>query len=115
VSTEAAGDVTVLATGAVSPTERFGAFQQTVRDVYGPLALSTDDVAAFRGRIRFARLGAVHLSESYIADELVVRRTPRLIRDAARDYLKVVLPLGGRCIVAQDGREASLAPGDFVL
>jgi AraC-like DNA-binding protein len=95
--------------------ERFDAFHQTVVDAYGLLALSTDDVAAFRGRIRFASLGAVQLSEIRIANDVVVRRTPRLIRSDAQDYLKVCLPLGGRCLVAQDGREASLAPGDFVL
>jgi AraC-like DNA-binding protein len=104
------------ATGApTTAPERFDTFQKTVLGAYGPLALSTDDVAAFRGRIRFARLGAVQLSETRIANDLVVRRTPRLIRDNAQDYLKVCLPLAGRCLVAQDGREASLEPGDFVL
>jgi AraC-like DNA-binding protein len=103
-------------TGATTTApERFNAFQQTVLDAYGPLALSTDDVAAFRGRIRFTSLGAVQLSETRIANDLVVRRTPRLIRDNAQDYLKVCLPLAGKCLVAQDGREASLAPGDYVL
>jgi AraC-like DNA-binding protein len=94
---------------------RFDSFEQTVADAYGPLALSTDDFAAFRGRIRFTGLGAVQLSEICLGDELVVRRTPRLIRGNAKDYLKVCLPLRGRCLVAQDGREAFLTPGDYVL
>jgi hypothetical protein len=64
---------------ATTAPKRFEAFQQTVVDAYGPLALTTEDVAAFRGRIRFASLGAVQLSEIRIADDLVVRRTPRLI------------------------------------
>jgi AraC-like DNA-binding protein len=102
-------------TYATTTPKRFDAFQQTVVEAYGPLALSTEDAATFRGRIRFASLGAVQLSEVHMADDLVVRRTPRMIRDTTRDYLKVFVPLGGRCVVAQDGREAALAPGDFVL
>jgi AraC-like DNA-binding protein len=102
------------ATAETAP-ERFTAFQQTVLEAYGPLALTTEDAAAFRGRIRYVRLGAVRLSEIRISDELVVRRTPRLIRRATQDYLKVCVSLGGRCVVAQGGREASLARGDFVL
>lgn len=93
----------------------FDAFEQKILDAYGPLALSTDDVTAFRGRIRSGTLGALQWSDIRIANNLVVRRTPRLIRDTPRDYLKVCLPMDGQCFVAQDGREASLAPGDFVL
>jgi AraC-like DNA-binding protein len=100
---------------ATTTPDRFDAFQQTLVEAYGPLALSTEDAATFRGRIRFVSLGAVQLSEVHMADDLVVRRTPRMIRGATRDYLKVFVPLGGRCFVAQDGREAALAPGDFVL
>jgi AraC-like protein len=81
-------------------------------EAYGALALSTEDAATFRG---FESLGAVQLPEAHMAEDLVVRRTPRMIRGATRDYLKVFVPFGGRCFVAQDGREAALAPGDFVL
>ena len=86
----------------------------TVSDMFPPLAVSTNDVAAFHGRLRSASLGTVQLFD-VAATSGMVRRTQELIRRGAPDYLKVSLQVDGHSVMSQDGREAALAPGDFVL
>jgi AraC-like DNA-binding protein len=104
-------------TSAASPSgqERFPAFQCALFDTFGPVALSAVDVATFRGRIRSAKIGAVQLSNVAVTGDVTVRRTPQLIKRAARDYLEVGVQLHGRSVVSQDGREAVLTPGDYAV
>jgi AraC-like DNA-binding protein len=104
-------------TSAGSPVvhECFQAFRYAVCETFGPVALSGVDVAAFRGRVLSARIGAVHLSNVAVSGDVTVRRTPELIERAAHHYLKVGVQLHGRSVVSQDGREAVLTPGDYAV
>jgi AraC-like DNA-binding protein len=104
-------------TSAASPSvqECFEAFQSAVCDTFGPVTLSAVDVTAFRGRVLSASIGAVQLSNVAVTGDVTVRRTPQLIARAAHDYLKVGVQLHGRSVVSQDGREATLTPGDYAV
>lgn len=90
-------------------------FRQAISDVFVPLTLSIDDVETFRGHVRSANLGTIQLSDIRVTNDLAVRRTPKLIRRGAPNYLKVAVPLQGNCVVIQDGREAILAPRDYAV
>lgn len=94
--------------------ERLEAFQRAISDMIMPVAITTDDVAAFRGRLQSASLGTVQLFD-VAATSNVVRRTRNLIRRSDPEYLKVGLQVYGYCVLSQDGREAALAPGDFAI
>lgn len=100
--------------GGPAVAQRFDGFRHAVSDTFVPLATTTDDVAAFRGRLRTADLGTVQLSD-VAASGNVVRRTPGLIRRSDPDYLKLGLQVRGYCVLSQDGREAALTPGDFAV
>ena len=104
----------LITAGGPAGAEQFEAFQHAVSDMFMPLAVTTDDVAAFRGRLQSASLGTVRLVD-VAATSNVVARPRKLIRRGAPDYLKVALQVRGRCVLSQDGREAALAPGDFVV
>jgi AraC-like DNA-binding protein len=95
--------------------ERFDLFQQAISDTFMPLALSVEDVGGFRGLVHSVSLGTVQLSDVHVVNDLVVRRTARLIERSAPDYLQVGVQLRGRCVVCQDGREAVLGPGDYAV
>jgi AraC-like DNA-binding protein len=95
--------------------ECFQAFQYALCDTFGPVALSGVDVAAFRGRVLSARVGAVQLSNVAVSGTVTVRRTPELIERAADEYFKVGVQLRGRSVVSQDGREAALTRGDYAV
>lgn len=105
----------LITVGGPAGAEQFEAFQHAVSDTFMPLAVTTDDVAAFRGRLQSASLGTVQLVDVAATSNVVVARTRKLIRRGAPEYLKVALQVRGRCVLSQDGREAALAPGDFVV
>ncbi|WAC90016.1 helix-turn-helix domain-containing protein [Mycobacterium sp. Aquia_213] len=103
--------------------QRFKAFHQLVGDTFVPVAVSTDDADAFRAKLDTSSLGAVRINRLQFNGGVVLRRTPRQLRRAApvhfephsAEYLKVGVHAEGRCVVRQDGREANLLPGDYVM
>jgi AraC-like DNA-binding protein len=104
-------------TSAGSPSVHgcFQAFRFALCDTFGPVALSGVDVAAFRGRVLSASIGALRLSNVAVSGDVTVRRTPQLIASATHDYMEVGVQLHGRSVVSQDGREAVLTPGDYAV
>jgi AraC-like DNA-binding protein len=104
----------LIAAGGPASGQRFEAFQHAVSDTFRALAVTTEDVAAFRGRLQWASLGTVQVVD-VAATSNMAGRTRNLIRRSAPDYLKVGLQVQGCCVMSQDGREAALAPGDFAI
>jgi AraC-like DNA-binding protein len=68
----------------------------------------------FRGRLRGCELGSLRFIE-VLADAHTARRTPRLVKAAPAGCYKIGLQLRGSSVLIQDGREATLTPGDFTL
>jgi AraC-like DNA-binding protein len=101
--------------GQGSPRERLEAFAETIEDEFVPLVLKMDEVGSFRGYTRVASLGAMHMTEAAVGSGMIMSRTAKTIKRKAPDYLKVNLQLRGSCTIAQDGRAATLSPGDFVI
>ena len=102
----------LITVGQPAGAERFDAFQHALSGMREPVAVATDDIAAFRGRVRSASLGAVQLLD---ASSSRACRTRNLVRRSDPGYLKVDVQLNGCCVTSQDGRESSLAPGDFAF
>lgn len=95
--------------------ERFDAFCATVSAILPPVSVATDDVGTFSGGMRATALSTVQLARVLVANDVVVRRTHKLIERSAPEYLKVGLQLAGSCLVSQGDREAVLKPGDYVI
>jgi AraC-like DNA-binding protein len=106
-----------------SARERFEAFQQLVDDTFVPVALSVDNTDSFHADLCTSNLGTVRMNKLQFSGDIVMRRTsrqllrgaPQLIAHHSADYVKVGVHVGGRCVVRQDGREANLSPGDYVI
>ncbi|OPX10908.1 helix-turn-helix domain-containing protein [Mycobacterium sp. AT1] len=94
---------------------RLEVFAGILDESFVPLSITLDDVGSFVGLARAASLGALHVSDVAVGGSVTMQRTPQLIGRKAPEYVKVNLLLRGRCLVSQDGREAVLDPGDFVL
>jgi AraC-like DNA-binding protein len=103
-----------LHTAAVSADERFDFWRDVVSNTFVALHASRPPGGAFRGALRGARLGDLRIFE-VDADPHMVRRTPRLIADSPGDYFKVGLLTQGHGLLAQDGRDTLLGPGDFAI
>lgn len=102
-------DASLLAT-----TERFDAWKDAVNAAFVPLSVASPEPGSFNGSLICQGMGTTHLSEvSGSASQ--VRRTSREIADNDPGLIKLGLQLRGYSVVAQDGREAALTPGDFAI
>ncbi|MBO0832729.1 MAG: hypothetical protein J2P28_03915 [Actinobacteria bacterium] len=93
--------------------ERLDFVREMSATFWVPMDFDADGV--IDGEIHASGLGAMQVS---VIDTvpLTVRRTARHIDQADPDLLKMFLMRGGgRSVVAQGGRQANLAPGDFAF
>jgi AraC-like DNA-binding protein len=109
-----AQDMAVFSTEAVAPRERFAFWRDAVCDVFVQLECERIDRSPFAGTITTRPFGAVQLSEVAARPQHVVRSRRQIAR-AREDDLLVSVQLEGHGVVAQDGRTAALAVGDFAL
>src|SRR6266566_1610806 len=95
--------------------QRFEYWKHILTNTVVPLEVSTpgngDD---FRGRLRGCELGSLRFIE-VSAEAHTARRTARLVKAAPAGCYKIGLQLRGSSVLIQDGREATLTPGDFTL
>lgn len=68
----------------------------------------------FRAEVTAHALGCLQVA-TVVSQPHAVFRSPARIRSSPDDDFFVNLAVGGRTIVAQDGREAVLRPGDFAV
>ncbi|WP_336026839.1 helix-turn-helix domain-containing protein [Geodermatophilus sp. FMUSA9-8] len=100
--------------GETATADRLEAWRDLIRDHFVALDIAADRRDAFRGQVRSAGLGALDLA-TVVSGPQTFTRTARLARSDGEVYLQVGLLTRGAAVVAQDGREAVLGPGDFVL
>jgi AraC-like DNA-binding protein len=103
-----------ISTDAVDERERFSYWLDTICEVYARLDCERPETADVYGEIDFSRLGALDLT-SLRSNVCHLNRTPRQIQKSSEDFCMVQVQREGRGLVKQDGREALLVPGDFVL
>lgn len=92
-------------------------FQEWTRLVghrFVPLDLSTNRLGSFRGSLRSQYVEETCITE-IVADSHRVQRLSSAISSNDPTHLKLSLQLEGTGIVAQDGREAVLQPGDVAI
>ena len=105
----------VARTNDLPPGQRFDFWKHVVSSTFVPLEVSSPHgEAGFLGRLRGSDLGSVRLVEVR-AEAHTARRTARLVKVAPAGCYKIGLQLRGSSVLAQDGRQARLAPGDFAV
>jgi AraC-like DNA-binding protein len=107
----------VLSTEGVAEHERFELWRDLICGVFVQLdcePVHTATPAAFSGRITARELGPIRVSEVVTSPQHVVR-SPRQIARAREDDVLVSLQLTEACTISQDGRAATIEPGDFAL
>lgn len=104
-----------LSTRSVEPSQRLAFWTDMVCSTYVQLECdATAGASTIDGEISAQQLATLQLSQ-VISTPQVVRRTAAKIARSAEDYFLVSIQTRGEGVIAQDGRTARLAVGDFAL
>lgn len=103
----------VVRTGEHNPADRLDFWRTLLCEAFVPLE-ATAGTTALDGTLRATELGVLRINQVSGSGQ-VVRRTPAMIRRDDPEYLKIGLQTRGCGVLAQDGREVLLTPGDFTL
>jgi AraC-like DNA-binding protein len=104
----------VVSTADVAPRDRLGLWGDFVCRHIGPLRADTFGDPEFHGRLELGQLGTVPVAR-ITASRHRVLRTPSLIRQDDRSYVKLVAQVEGAGCFEQNGRKVVLAPGEWSL
>jgi AraC-like DNA-binding protein len=97
------------------PGTAFDEWENRICRTFVPLRARREAACTdFHGDVASTALGSVVLAE-VTADEVVVERTPRLIRQDDPELYKFGLQVSGTSVVEQDSRQAHLRPGDLSI
>jgi AraC-like DNA-binding protein len=106
---------TLVRTAEVCPADRAEYWQAAASNSFVDLRFQVPEPARFRGEIVTESIGDVTVSR-VTAGPHTAERTERHIARAHDDgYYKLSMPVRGYVLIAQDGREAPLIPGDLAI
>lgn len=95
-------------------TGSLAAFRTQASASFVPLRISADQSEPFAARMSSADADSVVFTEVTARPHLV-ERTPETIASGGSGYYKVSLLLSGSSILAQDGKELMMRPGDLSI
>ena len=104
----------VLDTRASPPQRRLAIWQDIVCDTFVGLDCRSDMHEAFWGAVTQSRIGPASFTQVDSCAQHVLR-TPRRIARASEDFVLLALGNNGVNGVSQDGREAIVSAGQFVI
>jgi AraC-like DNA-binding protein len=104
----------VLDTSSSAPHRRLAVWQDIVCDTFVGLDCASDRNEAFWGTVAQSRIGAASFTRVDSCAQHVMR-TPSRIARASEDFVLVALGNHGVNGVFQDGREAIVCAGEFVI
>src|SRR5271156_1600584 len=103
---------TVLTTAEVLERKRAQYWQDAVCDTFVELDCEVRANRPFFGELATTQCDGLHFS-NVRSEGQIVKRTRTRIRRAREEVMLISLQVSGVGLVAQDGREARLEPGDF--
>jgi hypothetical protein len=103
-----------LTTSTVPTPEAFAYWREMICATFVRLAAEPLTAGRFSGRIEHVPVGDLELS-AVMAGSQHVRRTPSLIAQGNEEYLLASIQQRGIGRVEQDGRAATLSPGDLAF
>ncbi len=96
-------------------TSRRDYWKHVVGTALGPVDLRLAGAVDVHDRLVLGELGAVRVGMLSAARPGGASRAAKHIRDSDPDFCKIDILVDGHGVVAQDGREAELRPGDFTF
>lgn len=106
--------VDVFEAGRERPRDRAEFWAEIIATQFLPVQIDLRDDRLSASRVVCATLGDLHFRDAVGGGHLYTRNDAA-VRSGDPDTLLICMPLSGTSILAQDGREAVLSPGDVVL
>lgn len=103
-----------VSTDQAGARDSLALWTDTLWHLLGHLRSSVHEGSSFRGKLLHSSIGNMKLCQ-LSASSHRVERTPDLIKQDDRGFLKVVVQLEGCARLEQDGRSAPLAPGSWSI
>ncbi|MCR8576334.1 helix-turn-helix domain-containing protein [Streptomyces sp. Isolate_219] len=103
----------VWSTNALPAGEQLAFWHDLVCDTFVPLDVATPGTGPFTGSLTTHQVGTLRIA-TVDADPHCVTRRPRLIT-SGEEFTHIGLLCKGQAVVEQDGRQASLHPGDLAF
>lgn len=97
-----------------SGASRVTRWNEIITEVFTPLETKTSKPDDFRGAVDCIQLGDVYLANIVASPARICRTAQHALYCRNRRFF-IYLQLAGDLLVAQDGREAHLRPGDMVM
>ncbi len=104
----------VLSTSTMPPAQRFSYWLDMICSVYVQLDCDVPRDQPIFGAIETSRIGSIDVTQVRSNGQRI-RRTPTQVRRSGEDYCLAMLLREGRGYSIQDGRTATMQPGDFVI
>ncbi|HET6704271.1 helix-turn-helix domain-containing protein [Amycolatopsis sp.] len=104
----------MMSTDDFPARDRFAAWVDLVSNAFVPVQVTTDDPAAYQGRLLGGVFGQVGVGW-VCSSSCTSRRTPRLISASDPYALQLMLVVRGTAGVSQNGAESTLGPGDLAF
>jgi AraC family transcriptional activator of tynA and feaB len=102
----------VFDTSRVHERDRLAYWRDEAAKAYVAHEFSTSVGRGFNGKIRAGAIGGLELAH-FSCDECAVRRTTTCLKSATDDDILIGMPLTGRILVHQDGRDSIAAAGSI--
>ena len=106
--------ITGFSTTQVAPGERVDFWREMVRRHFVPLGIEPLDKGSFEGAVRLRGVADLDIVRVQAHPMLASRNWSHIERSASDEYF-VALHLRGVAVAHQDGRRATLFPGDLAL
>lgn len=103
-----------ITTDTVTPSNRLVLYQDTLRDLLGPLQSRISNHHLFRANFEYAAIRELGLCK-FSASGHHVERTAAMARRYDTGFLKVALQLRGTAYFEQGGRGLTLSPGEWSI
>ncbi|MCC3767705.1 helix-turn-helix domain-containing protein [Streptomyces sp. UNOC14_S4] len=105
-------DETTLRTEDLPAADRFGAWQEWLGNTHAPMSLSSDHSADYRGRLRLVDVGSITIWPASF-QQLVFRRSPKLIRQSDPEAYHLTLLLRGEGRAMMGKQDNTYVPYDI--
>jgi AraC-like DNA-binding protein len=103
-----------LSTAGLEPRQKIDFWNATACECFTPMTCDVLDIRSFQGSMTRTMIGDLRVVEAR-SDPQLVHHSKAHVSWLRQQQFFLQFQLEGSCVIRQDGREAQLRPGDFMI